>query len=151
MIVDDILCETNLGAAKVDDTDNHGHLVALTVDIICSYVTKNSVQRDQLSDLIDNVYNTLAGLSRNDPSKASALQPAVPIKKSVTRDFIICLEDGKKFKSLKRHLLSTYGMTPEDYRARWNLPSDYPMVAPSYSEHRSDLANRMGLGRKPAQ
>jgi predicted transcriptional regulator len=132
----------------MDDKDNHGHLVALTTDIVCSYVTKNSIQRDQLGDLIDSVYNTFAGLGRNDLAKASALQPAVPIKKSVTRDFIICLEDGKKFKSLKRHLLSTYGMSPEDYRARWNLPSDYPMVAPSYSERRSDLANRMGLGRK---
>ena len=123
-------------------------LIEMTVDIVASYVSNNVIPKDQISELINIVYqsfNTLGNPARNTPE---VLEPAVSVKKSVTYDYIICLEDGKKFKSLKRHLKSTYGMTPDDYRAKWHLPSDYPMVAPSYSEKRSQLANKMGLGQK---
>jgi predicted transcriptional regulator len=123
-------------------------LIEMTVDVVASYVSNNVIPKDQISELINIVYqsfNTLGNPARHTPE---VLEPAVSVKKSVTYDYIICLEDGKKFKSLKRHLKSTYSMTPEDYRAKWNLPSDYPMVAPSYSEKRSQLANKMGLGQK---
>ena len=122
-------------------------LLGLTTDIVSSYVTKNSIPRDQLGQFIEVVYHSLSDLGNAHEHPAQSVTPAISIKKSVTYDHIICLEDGKKFKSLKRHLKSVYNMSPAEYRAKWNLPSDYPMVAPSYSEKRSSLANRMGLGR----
>ena len=123
--------------------------MGLTTDIVSSYVSNNSVPSDQLGRFIDVVYSTLSDLNNSKNSSQQDIVPAIPIKKSVTYDYIICLEDGKKFKSIRRHLKSAYNMTPDEYRAKWKLPSDYPMVAPSYSEKRSILANNMGLGKKP--
>ena len=127
---------------------NQNDLIDITVDIVASYVSNNTIPKDQMSELINIVYDSFNTLGKNNKQTSEILEPAVSIKKSVTYDYIICLEDGKKFKSLKRHLRSTYGMTPEEYRAKWQLPSDYPMVSPSYSEKRSLLANKMGLGQK---
>ena len=124
-------------------------ILGLTAQIVSAHVSNNVVSRDALPELITQVYNTLisAGAEPVEPEK---LQPAVPIKKSVFPEFIICLEDGKKLKMLKRHLQTSYSMTPEQYRDKWGLPHDYPMVAPKYAEHRSELAKKIGLGRKPA-
>lgn len=122
-------------------------LVEMTTDIVAAYVGANNVQAHDLPRLIETVYGALQGIAgKVEGVIVESSAPAVPIKKSITADFIICLEDGKKFKSLKRHLRTRYGMTPEEYRARWNLPHDYPMVAPNYAKARSDLAKRMGLG-----
>ena len=126
-------------------------LVQLTADIVSAYVSNNAVESGALSKLIEDVHTALvrAPAAASEPEQAP-LVPAVPIRKSVTPDYIISLEDGRKFKSLKRHLQGTYGMTPDEYRAKWGLPRDYPMVAPNYAKARSDLAKRMGLGRKAA-
>ena len=117
----------------------------MTTEIVAAYVSNNPVQSSELSNLIRNVHSTLAGLSGTAVETVEA-KPAIPVKKSVTDDYIICLEDGKKFKSLKRHLRAKYDMTPEEYREKWGLPYDYPMVAPSYARKRSKLAKEMGLG-----
>ncbi len=124
-------------------------ILGLTAQIVSAHVSNNVVSRDALPELITQVYNTLisAGVEPVEPEK---LQPAVPIKKSVFPEYIVCLEDGKKLKMLKRHLQTSYSMTPEQYRDKWSLPHDYPMVAPKYAEHRSELAKKIGLGRKPA-
>lgn len=123
-------------------------LMTLTADIVAAHVSNNSVDVNDLSALISSVHGTLISLSEND--KVQPLpEPAVPIKSSIKEDFIVCLEDGKKLKMLKRHLMTHYKMTPEDYRARWGLPADYPMVAPSYAIKRRELAKKIGLGRKP--
>ena len=124
-------------------------LLALSADVVASYVGNNSVTPDQVNDMLKSVYETLNGLTDPAEPEPEPLVPAVPIKKSVTRDFIICLEDGKKLKMLKRHLMTAYGMTPDDYRAKWGLKDDYPMVAPSYAQKRQELAKKIGLGRKP--
>ncbi|MBD0417485.1 MucR family transcriptional regulator [Oryzicola mucosus] len=126
-------------------------LIEITAEIVSSYVSKNPVPRVELPALIASVYTSFKGIERPDEqTRAPEPQtPAVPIKKSVTPDFIISLEDGRKFRSLKRHLMTSYGMTPDDYRKKWNLPADYPMVAPGYAEARSALARKTGLGRKP--
>lgn len=122
-------------------------LVRMAADIVAAYVSANEVPAAALPDLIRTVHAGLAVLAGVSPvSVDTPQQPAVPLKKSVTPDHIICLEDGKKFKSLKRHLRSRYGMTPDEYRAKWGLPQDYPMVAPNYAKERSNLAKRMGLG-----
>lgn len=126
-------------------------LITHTTDIVVSYVANNSLGADEVSSLIRNVYDTLAGVGRDSAAPEARPDPAVSIRSSVKRDGIVCLEDGKKFKMLKRHLMTDHGMTPEDYRARWGLPSDYPMVAPDYAETRRDLAKKIGLGRKPGQ
>lgn len=119
----------------------------MAADIVSAYVTANSVAPQDLPALIRTVYSALREVSGGPQVVAEPSQePAVSIKKSVTPDFIVCLEDGKKFKSLKRHLRTRYGMTPEEYRAKWGLAHDYPMVAPNYAKARSDLAKRMGLG-----
>ncbi len=119
--------------------------------IVSAYVGHNPVQSAELPALIRSVYETLDRLT-DEADEPAPLKPAVPIKKSVMDDYIICLEDGKKFKSLKRHLRSKYDMSPEDYREKWNLPLDYPMVAPAYARQRSKLAKKMGLGQaKPAK
>jgi predicted transcriptional regulator len=126
-------------------------LVQLTADIVSAYVSNNSVDSGALSKLIEDVHLALvrAPAAAAEPEQ-KPLVPAVPVRKSVTPDYIVSLEDGRKFKSLKRHLQGTYGMTPDEYRAKWSLPRDYPMVAPNYAKARSDLAKRMGLGRKAA-
>jgi predicted transcriptional regulator len=124
-------------------------LVELTTEIVAAYVGANQMAAHELPNVIETVYRSLKGLSAlQEPSEPEARAPAVPVKRSVTNEFIICLEDGKKFKSLKRHLRTRYNMTPEEYRAKWGLPHDYPMVAPNYAQARSDLAKRMGLGKK---
>ena len=127
-------------------------MLALTTKIIVAYVSRNSTPAAELPTLIDRVFQGLAGLTTGPAAEPEARpEPAVPVKKSVFADHIICLEDGKKLKMLKRHLMSSYGMTPDAYRERWGLPSNYPMVAPSYAEKRSSLAKSSGLGRKPNQ
>lgn len=123
-------------------------LMTLTADIVAAHVSNNNVDVDDLSALISNVHGTLITLSESEKKQALP-EPAVPIKSSIKEDYIVCLEDGKKLKMLKRHLMTHYKMTPEDYRARWGLPTDYPMVAPSYAIKRRELAKKIGLGRKP--
>ncbi|AOG02771.1 MucR family transcriptional regulator [Bosea sp. RAC05] len=127
------------------------HLADLTATIVAAFVSNNSVQAQDLPGLIENTYGVLSRVTeaKIEPEVAEQI-PAVSIKKSITPDYLICLEDGKKFKSLKRHLKTSYNLTPEDYRRKWKLPADYPMVAPSYAEARSSLAKQMGLGRKAA-
>lgn len=124
-------------------------LLALTSEIVSSHVSNNPVASNDLPDLIQLVYRKLADLSVPESEQQEELVPAVPIKKSVTDDYVICLEDGKKLKMLKRHLMTAYGLTPEEYRARWGLKPDYPMVAPNYAAKRQQLAKKIGLGRKP--
>jgi len=123
-------------------------VLGLTAQIVSAHVSNNSVTTDALPSLIQEVYKTLAGVGK-EPIQPEKPQPAVPIKKSVFPDHIICLEDGKKLKMLKRHLKTAYNMTPEQYRERWSLGADYPMVAPNYARHRSSLAKKIGLGTKP--
>jgi predicted transcriptional regulator len=124
-------------------------LITLTADIVAAHVSNNSVAVSDLPVLISNVHNALSGLAGPTAAPQVPLEPAVPIRSSIKRDFIICLEDGKKLKMLKRHLMTHYGMTPDDYRAKWGLAADYPMVAPAYAEQRRDLAKAIGLGRAP--
>lgn len=127
--------------------DNKPDLVDMAADIVSAYVSANQVPAQELPALIRTVYTALAEVEGAPaPAAENAQEPAVAIKKSVTPEFIICLEDGKKFKSLKRHLRTRYGMSPEEYRAKWGLAHDYPMVAPNYAKARSALAKRMGLG-----
>lgn len=128
---------------------NQNALIELTADVVASYVSNNPVPVGELPGLIESIHASLSNLTSPQPAAEEKLVPAVSIKKSVTNDYIICLEDGKQFKSLKRHLGVHYNMTPEQYRAKWNLPSDYPMVAPGYAAARSELAKKFGLGRKP--
>ncbi|QYJ06548.1 MucR family transcriptional regulator [Qipengyuania flava] len=132
------------------ETDMSETLITLTSDIVAAHVSNNNVDVDQVPALISNIYSALSGLGK-DVSQEETPEPAVPIRSSVKKDYIVCLEDGKKMKMLKRHLKTAYDMTPDEYRARWNLPPDYPMVAPSYAEKRRELAVKIGLGRKPGQ
>jgi len=124
-------------------------LITLTSDIVAAHVSNNSVSVEDLPSLITNVYGALSGLGQSAPSVEEKLEPAVSIRSSVKPDYIVCLEDGKKLKMLKRHLMTHYNLTPEQYRQRWNLPADYPMVAPNYAAKRRELAKKIGLGRKP--
>lgn len=126
-------------------------LLELTAHIVSAYVEKNRLPASGLADLIASVSTSISGLGQPAVPVAAPLVPAVNPKKSVTPDFIICLEDGKKFKSLKRHLGVHFGLTPDAYRAKWGLPADYPMVAPNYAASRSLLAKSIGLGRKAAE
>ncbi len=123
-------------------------VLGLTAQIISAHVANNAVSADELPGLIQEVYRTLARIGK-EPSQPERPQPAVPVKKSVFHDHIVCLEDGKKLKMLKRHLKSAYNMTPEQYRERWGLSPEYPMVAPDYARHRSSLAKKIGLGTRP--
>lgn len=126
--------------------------VDLTADIVSAYVSNNTVASSDLPALISSVHSALSSTAQKASEPVvEELKPAVPIKKSVTDQHIICLEDGKKFKSLKRHLRTHFDLTPEEYRAKWNLPADYPMVAPGYAAARSELAKKMGLGQKGAR
>jgi predicted transcriptional regulator len=131
-----------------DSTDQ----ITLTTDVVSAYVSNNSVSAADLPDLIASVHQALTKVATGAVEEpAVELKPAISVKKSVTPDYIVCLEDGKKFKSLKRHLRTQYDMSPEDYRAKWGLPADYPMVAPNYAAARSALAKKMGLGQQRAK
>jgi predicted transcriptional regulator len=134
----------------MDETaaDMQDMLITHTTDIVVSYVANNSLGADDVSALIRNVYGTLAGLGAESAAPEARPEPAVSIRSSVKKDHIVCLEDGKKMKMLKRHLATDHAMTPADYRAKWKLPADYPMVAPAYAEKRRNLAVSIGLGRK---
>jgi predicted transcriptional regulator len=123
-------------------------LIEMTAEIVAAYVASNNLAAADLPGLIQSVHRALAGVAgAGEPEPAVVKEPAVPIKKSLTPDYLICLEDGRRFKSLKRHLRTKYNLSPEDYRAKWGLPKDYPMVAPNYARARSDLAKQMGLGQ----
>ncbi|MGY6770285.1 MucR family transcriptional regulator [Komagataeibacter sp. NFXK3] len=126
----------------------HTELVSMTTEIVAAHTNHNTVAIDQIPTLVETVYTALKALGAEKAAEPAPLQPAVPIKKSVFPDYIVCLEDGKKLKMLKRHLQTAYGMTPEQYREKWGLPASYPMTAPSYAAHRSSLAQKIGLGRK---
>ncbi|MBX3582864.1 MAG: MucR family transcriptional regulator [Rhizobiaceae bacterium] len=129
--------------------EEQSKLSALTADIVAAYVSNNPLPAANLPELIATVYAAVAGVERPAEPTVGALKPAVNPKRSVFPDYIVCLEDGKRFKSLRRHLSADFGMTPDEYRSKWGLPADYPMVAPNYAATRSELAKKMGLGRKP--
>src|SRR4051794_4306230 len=131
------------------DSNSGSTYIELTAQIVSAYVGNNSVPSQDLSALINQVHTALTRVSNGQAeSPTEPLKPAVSVKKSITPDHIVCLEDGKKFKSLKRHLRTQYNMTPEQYREKWDLPPDYPMVAPNYAAARSQLAKQMGLGQQ---
>jgi predicted transcriptional regulator len=132
----------------MSDAHDNTELLSLTADIVSSHVSNNSVAVSDLPGLIGNVYAALASLGTQAVPEKVVQEPAVSIRSSIKPDYIVCLEDGKKLKMLKRHLMTSYGLTPDAYRAKWNLPADYPMVAPSYAERRRSLAIRIGLGNK---
>jgi predicted transcriptional regulator len=128
----------------------HQDLISLTADIVSAHVSHNKIDAGEVANLIQATFEALALAGAPAPEPEPAQEPAVPIRLSVKADHIVCLEDGKKLKMLKRYLRTNYNMTPEDYRAKWKLPRDYPMVAPAYADQRRDLAKMIGLGRKPA-
>jgi predicted transcriptional regulator len=131
-----------------DDPQAHGDAMRMTTNIVASFVTNNTVSSEELSDLIRSVHRTLVSLKGGGAAEPSERRkPAVPVNRSVHTDYIVCLEDGKKLKMLKRYLRSSYNMTPDDYRKRWGLPADYPMVAPAYAARRSEFAKKIGLGK----
>ncbi len=133
----------------MSEPSGSNNYIELAADIVSAYVSNNSVPASELPALINDVHNALLRVDSGvAPVVAEALMPAVPTKKSITNDYIICLEDGKKFKSLKRHLRTQYNISPEEYREKWGLPADYPMVAPNYAKARSQLAKQMGLGQQ---
>src|SRR5215212_3674167 len=133
----------------MDENASAQSYIELAADIVSAYVSNNSLPTSELPALLNAVHTALAATAKGQMQEPTpALVPAVPIKKSITPDFIVCLDDGKKFKSLKRHLRTTYDLTPEQYRAKWDLPRDYPMVAPNYAKARSELAKTMGLGQQ---
>ena len=128
--------------------EEKAEIIEMTADIVSAYVGNNAVSASDLPSLIHAVHGALAGVTAAaEAPEAAPREPAVPVKRSITPEFLICLEDGRKFKSLKRHLRTKYNMSPEDYRSKWNLAKDYPMVAPNYAKARSDLAKQMGLGQ----
>jgi predicted transcriptional regulator len=133
---------------SADNTESRYALLIHTVDIVSAHLTKNSVATADVPGLIQQVYGSLSNLGGPAPEPVVELVPAVPVRRSVTPDYIICLEDGRKLKSLKRHLRTACNLSPEEYRAKWGLPADYPMVAPNYAAKRRELAKKIGLGRK---
>ena len=135
--------------AKTAETAPHQQqdILALTTQIVAAHVGRNQLPLGDLPKLIGEVYRSLQGLGNGQAPVEARPEPVVPIKKSVTQEYIVCLEDGRKLKMLKRHLMAAYGMTPAQYRERWDLPADYPMVAPAYAKHRSKLAKDIGLGK----
>jgi predicted transcriptional regulator len=134
----------------MESPDNFSEtLITLTADIVSAHVSNNSVAVSDLPVLIQNVHNALNGLGATVEEPQPKPEPAVSIRASIKPDYIVCLEDGKKLKMLKRHLMTHYGMTPDEYRQKWGLPADYPMVAPNYAEQRRSLAKKIGLGTKP--
>lgn len=133
---------------KIDHDENEA-LLGMTTQVVSAYLGNNSVPSGQISEVITTIYESLAKLSSPEPeAEPEPLKPAVSIKKSITPEHIICLEDGKHLKMLKRHLRTTYNLSPEEYRAKWGLPADYPMVAPNYAQQRSEFAKKIGLGRQ---
>jgi len=128
--------------------EEFGNILEMTTSIVSAFLSNNAVHASHIPDIINNVHGALAGLNAQKASDLPRHEPAVPISKSITKDYLICLEDGRKLKMLKRHLRSKYQLTPEEYRARWDLPVDYPMVAPNYAKRRSEFAKEIGLGRK---
>ncbi len=132
---------------ETQQTVDNEELMRMTTDIVASFLTHNSVPAENVSELIKSVHSTMKEIAGGDTKPEVKSKPAVPVSKSVADDYIVCLEDGKKLKMLKRYLRSQYDMSPEDYRRKWGLPADYPMVAPSYSRRRSDFAKQIGLGR----
>jgi predicted transcriptional regulator len=130
------------------ESANAGDILALTTEIVAAHVSNNTVSVGDLPHLINQVYQSLSTIGTGAAPVVERPQPAVSVKKSITPDYIVCLEDGKKLKMLKRHLKTAYNMTPEDYRERWGLPADYPMVAPNYAKQRSRLAKEIGLGTR---
>ena len=134
----------------MSDKDPTPDLLRMTAEVAAAYVSNNTLPASDLTEVIKTIYSSLLSLERADGIATTSQKPMVPIKKSVTPEYIICLEDGKKLKMLKRHLRTAYRMTPEEYRMKWGLPADYPMVAPNYAQQRSAFAKRIGLGRKPA-
>jgi predicted transcriptional regulator len=134
---------------QTNDEVSRDDILRMTVDVVAAYLSNNQVASAQISEIIHNVFNSLSSVEgRPVELPPEAPKPAVPVRKSVTAEYIVCLEDGKKLKMLKRHLRTNYNMTPEEYRAKWNLAPDYPMVAPNYARQRSDFAKKIGLGRK---
>ena len=134
-----------------DDKDlsiSDAELLHMASDIAAAYVSHNNLSTEQLPDVIKTVHATLWSVGRGPSGNRDNPKPAVPVRRSITPDYIVCLEDGKRLKMLKRHLRSAYNMTPDEYRAKWSLPSDYPMVAPNYAKQRSQFAKKIGLGRK---
>ena len=136
--------------AGSEDDSKRANILRMTADVVSAYVGNNTVVPANIPDVINSVYGTLASLNGAENGTGDAnhhLRPAVPIKKSITPDYIVCLKDGKKLKMLKRHLRTTYSLTPDQYRSKWGLKPDYPMVAPNYSAQRSNFAKRIGLGK----
>ena len=130
----------------------NAEVLRMAVEIVSAYVSNNPVNAAQVPDVISTVYTSLTSLNgQNIDGGAEPLKPAVSIRRSITPDYIVCLEDGKKLKMLKRHLRASFGMTPDEYRTKWGLPPDYPMVAPNYAEQRSSFAKQIGLGRKKGE
>jgi len=128
---------------------SNGEILKMAVEIVSAYVSNNGVNTTQVPELINTIYSSLHNLNGSTSvSETETLKPAVSVRRSINPDYIICLEDGKKLKMLKRHLRASYGITPDEYRAKWGLPADYPMVAPNYAEQRSNFAKKIGLGRK---
>ena len=139
-------------AEENDQTLASNDLLRMSVEIVSAYVSNNSIAATQVPDVINTVYGALNSINGQTVFESSESQkPAVSVRRSVNPDYIVCLEDGKKLKMLKRHLRAAYGMSPDDYRAKWGLPSDYPMVAPNYALQRSALAKKIGLGRKKGE
>ncbi len=131
----------------MDATANNTDVTDLVAEITSAYLGANQVPVSEIANVVNAIHSALTNIGKTSAPAAVAAEPAVSVKKSITPEFLICLEDGRRFKSLKRHLRSKYDMTPEAYRAKWNLPKDYPMVAPAYAKARSDLAKSMGLGQ----
>lgn len=131
---------------------NRGNILRMTAEVVAAYVSNNILPASQLPDMIRSIYSSFEAFrAGRSEGPQTLLRPVVPIKRSVTGDYIICLEDGKKLKMLKRHLRTAYNLTPDEYRAKWSLPADYPMVAPNYAAQRSEFAKKIGLGRKSIQ
>ena len=138
-------------ATETKTNESSETVLGMAANIVSSYVSYNALPADQIPDLIKTVYGSLSSVhSAGAMAPEAARKPAVSVRRSVTPDFIVCLEDGKKLKMLKRHLRTNYNLSPEEYRAKWNLAADYPMVAPNYAKQRSDFAKKIGLGRKKA-
>ena len=145
-----MLCEKTPSGAMMNDNDQNAEtLITLTADIVAAHVSNNSVALSEIPTLIRNIHGALTSLGEAPAPAAGRPEPAVPVRASVKPDHIVCLEDGRKMKTLKRYLMTRYSMTPDDYRRRWNLPADYPMVAPNYAEQRRSLAKSIGLGKQP--
>jgi len=134
---------------ETNGTVSREDVLRMAVDVVAAYLSNNQVATGQIPDIINTVYLSLVSLETgSEEAPVETVKPAVPVRRSVTPEYIICLEDGKKLKMLKRHLRTTYNMSPEEYRAKWNLPLEYPMVAPNYAQQRSEFAKKIGLGRK---